>query len=198
MQKKCEKCGRVLSDSERICPVCGTAVTVLSKENNDTADDYSGYVYAEADVVRDEPRRGLTLSTLILATVVLGILIAAAVMFLRSSPACAKPMEYSPDLGYYKYSNIYYYKQGGSWYQYDAALGWVMADPSESFLENYNSYYEGRALVEEYAVPDFRNSDYYDSSAGLNERISNGENNSLDPGNGGMENGERANGVADW
>lgn len=67
----------------------------------------------------------------------------------------------SSDRGYYSYQNTTYYLQDGVWYEYDDALGWVLADPDESFLEDYKSYYNGTVFNYQNGASDFSGSDYY-------------------------------------
>ncbi|MBQ1354065.1 MAG: hypothetical protein IIY42_04365, partial [Ruminococcus sp.] len=80
------------------------------------------------------------------------------------------PMNYNKDLGYYNYNNTVYYNQGGNWYEYDPALGWILADPSDDFLDHYDNYYEGQINNGSSDVSDFRDSEYYDPNAGLTEQ----------------------------
>ena len=79
-------------------------------------------------------------------------------------------MNYNKDLGYYNYNNTVYYNQGGNWYEYDPALGWILADPSDDFLDHYDNYYEGQINNGSSDVSDFRDSEYYDPNAGLTEQ----------------------------
>ena len=79
--------------------------------------------------------------------------------------------------GYYYYQDTTYYYQNGVWYEYDSALGWVLANPEDSFLDNYKSYYNGSFYENQNGVSDFRVSGYYKPyDSGTNNDYDNGMN----------------------
>ena len=191
MQKRCENCGNILSETERACPICGIPTGASAKPLSDESDGGDLIVRSSNPAVRR--KRYVTLSTVIMVVLAIALLIAALSTCVGGSGFFEKPKEYSRDLGYYNYNDTYFYNQDGSWYQYDEALGWILADPSDDFLDHYDSYYEGR-INGESGVSDFRDSEYYDPQAGLVERSDN-SGGGVD--NGGNDNNDLDN-DADW
>lgn len=71
------------------------------------------------------------------------------------------PRRVSSDTGYYTFNETTYYKQGGSWYEYDDGMGWIIAAPTDEFLDNYDNYFEGNLYSREFGGKSFAESDYY-------------------------------------
>ena len=174
MSKRCENCGNILSDADRFCPVC--SIPVAAPEDNETSvsNDFDGFVRSSNPSVKRQ--HYVTLSTVIMVLLAIAALIVILSSFIGKSALCSKPMKYSDDLGYYNYNDTVYYNQNGSWYEYDPALGWILADPSDDFLDHSDNYYEGKFNSEGSDVSDFRDSEFYDPNAGLVERDDSGKN----------------------
>ncbi len=98
--------------------------------------------------------------------ILFAVLIIAALLYLAYLLLGGKgfwvqqPRRASSDTGYYSFNKTTYYKQDGIWYEYDDGLGWIMAAPSDEFLDNSDNYYEG-VYNKEYSSKPFSQSDYY-------------------------------------
>ena len=169
MPVRCENCGSFLYETDRVCPVCGSSAGSFPYGGSDDAHDSLILCDNEVPVKRKRFRR---ISTVIIVVIVFALLTAAVFTCVSGSGFFGKRKYYKKDLGYYNYNNTVYYNQDGRWYQYDKALGWIIASPDDDFLDNYENYYEGR--INEGDVSDFRKSEYYDPDAGLVERSDNG------------------------
>lgn len=122
--------------------------------------DYDGYVHSTHPPAAK--RKKILLVDLIIAL----LAVTAVVLLMMNTFQCSvfggqKKPAVSGDTGYYSYKDTTLYNQNGIWYEYDTALGWVLADPSEDFLENYNTYYDNSAYPEKEGVADFRGSGFY-------------------------------------
>ena len=84
-----------------------------------------------------------------IAPILLAALIIAALAYLAYLLLGGKgfwepnPQRFDSDNGYYTFNETTYYKQGGSWYEYDDGMGWIIAAPGDEFLDNYGNYFEG-------------------------------------------------------
>ena len=175
MSNRCENCGNILSATDRICPVCSIPVAASEQKEAAFSDEFDSFVRSSNPTVKR--KHYVTLSTVIMVLLAIVVLVVLLYSFLGKSSLCSKPMEYSRELGYYNYNDTVYYNQDGSWYEYDPALGWILADPSDDFLDHYDEYYEGKSNSESSGISDFRDSEYYDPSAGLVERSDSGKSN---------------------
>lgn len=136
-------------------------------------DDYNDYVHSTNPSV--QKRRYITLPSLLFILAVIAAVIGLLVLLFRTMSDKQKYPVYQRDLGYYQYKDTTFYNQGGSWYQYDEGLGWILADPSDDFLDHYDEYYEGRTNTADSDLPDFSSSEYYDPQAGISYEQSSGE-----------------------
>lgn len=85
----------------------------------------------------------------------------------------------TPNRGYYKYNDTYYYCQSNDdWYYYDPFDAvWLFADSIDSELyDNYSNYYENSYYSDGYGITDFSNTQYY------SEPSNNDDNNDWDYG----------------
>lgn len=168
MQTRCDNCGEMVSLNEQYCPTCGIPLK-RRKAAQEPADDVSDSdLFLERNTYPEAPEKRLvTLPNVLLALLAIAILVAGVYAFLGNTNLCSggKRMVLNRDTGYYQYNNTTFYNQDGRWYQYDSALGWVLADPSDDFLDNYTDYYEG-VNRDSGNVRDFRESEYYDPNAG--------------------------------
>ena len=168
MRRQCENCGNYLTEADRACPVCGIPASFPPEKVKAASDEFDSLVRSSNPSVKKQ--RYVTLSTVVIAVLSIALLLVTLSTCLGSSKLCSKPMNYNKDLGYYNYNDKTYYNQGGSWYEYDPALGWILADPSDDFLDHYDNYYEGQINNGSSDVSDFRDSEYYDPNAGLTEQ----------------------------
>lgn len=70
----------------------------------------------------------------------------------------------TPNRGYYRYNDRYYYCQGGSdWYYFDPISEiWLFSDSIDSELyDNYSDYYADSDYDSDFGVTDFSDTDYY-------------------------------------
>lgn len=70
----------------------------------------------------------------------------------------------TPNRGYYKYNDTYYYCQSSNdWYYFDPLDAvWLFADSIDSELyDNYSNYYENSCYSDGYGITDFSNTQYY-------------------------------------
>lgn len=70
----------------------------------------------------------------------------------------------TPNRGYYKYNDTYYYCQSSNdWYYFDPLDAvWLFADSIDSELyDNYSNYYEDSYYSDGYGITDFSNTQYY-------------------------------------
>ena len=76
---------------------------------------------------------------------------------------CAIDAMNTPDDGYYKYNDDYYYCQSDTWYRYDDYAGyWFAASAIDSALtDNYSDYYEGSSYSGSYNISDYSGTSYY-------------------------------------
>ena len=77
----------------------------------------------------------------------------------------------TPNDGYYRYGDDYYYYQGYTWYLYDdTADGWYEVPDTDSELNgNYSEYYEGSSYDRSFDISSFSDSPFYnggDTDAG--------------------------------
>lgn len=91
---------------------------------------------------------------------IIAALVYIAYLLLGGKGFWMQPRRASSDTGYYSFNKTTYYKQDGIWYEYDDGLGWIMAAPSDEFLDNSDKYYEG-VYNKEYSSKPFSQSDYY-------------------------------------
>lgn len=156
-----------------------------TKANQDEIENESGYFhdldsFEEKTDLAPAKRRRVTL--LNMTTVLLVLFVCASICVFLFNCVFHSGRSggfYSKDTGYYSYNGTTYYNQNGRWFEYDELLGWVIADPSEDFLNNYPSYFDGQAYDAQSGVKSFSGSQYYEPD------LSFGENNS---GNNGADN----------
>ena len=175
MEIKCNNCGNYISESDRFCPFCSIPCSSAASGITAASDNTAHMTLSEKIAVKR--KRYAAFSTAVMALLTLALILAALSTCVGGFNLFGKNADYSRDIGYYKYNDTYYYNQGGNCYQYDQALGWVIADPSDDFLDSYSTYYEGRVVESGSGVSDFKYSDYYDPNAGIIERSENGDDN---------------------
>ena len=102
-----------------------------------------------------------------IAPILLAVLIIAALAYLAYLLLGGKGFwepkrqSFGSDNGYYTFNETTYYKQGGSWYEYDDGMGWIIAAPGDEFLDNYGNYFEGDLYSREFGGKSFSQSEYY-------------------------------------
>lgn len=67
----------------------------------------------------------------------------------------------TPNQGYYRYNDSYYYYQSGRWYEYDDYYGWRRAYVDDYFEDNYDYYYDSGYYDYDYDIDRFEDSSYY-------------------------------------
>ena len=68
---------------------------------------------------------------------------------------------FTPNRGYYRYNDSYYYYQSGSWYLYDYYYGWDRTTAPSELKSNYKEYYDDSAYDYKYGIDRFEDSSYY-------------------------------------
>lgn len=106
-------------------------------------------------------KKKIRLVDLIIALLAVALCVVLMLYAFRCAFTDKPQASYDSERGYYNYNDTTLYYQDGIWYEYDYGLGWVLADPDESFLEEHNSYYDGSLYESQNGASDFSMSEYY-------------------------------------
>lgn len=107
-------------------------------------------------------KRRIPIIPILFIMLIIAALVYLAYLLLGGTGLCAPGYQRAgSDTGYYTFNETTYYKQGGSWYEYDPVMGWVMAAPSDELLDNSGDYYKGDLYSSDFGGKSFSDSDYY-------------------------------------